>query len=160
MARMGRDHWLALGLSALMEAGPEAMTIEALTARAGKTRGSFYHHFPDRDGFVDGILDLWRRRAMTPSSWPNAAPSDPDLALERAARRMKEAGPIVAAVDAARLSRLREAQAAPKSPAAADYAELILSVFLGVLASPDINAVRARTLLDLTRDMIAAHWDE
>ncbi|MEX2520988.1 MAG: TetR/AcrR family transcriptional regulator [Paracoccaceae bacterium] len=160
MARLTKDDWLALGLTALAEVGAEALTIEGLTARAQKTRGSFYHHFDDREAFVVGVLEVWRRQTERLLSSPDATLGDLDLNLERAVRRVKGAGPIVAAVDAARLARLREAQADPESPAAADYAQIAYSVFLGVVAAPAIDAPRARALMRLTREMIAAHWNE
>ena len=48
-ARLGRDDWLALGLERLAAEGPRALRLENICAAAGRTRGSFYHHFRDHD---------------------------------------------------------------------------------------------------------------
>lgn len=61
MARFGKDDWLDLGLKALGEKGPDGLTIDALTARAGKTRGSFYHHFESMDVYRTALGQHWRR---------------------------------------------------------------------------------------------------
>lgn len=160
MARMAREDWLALGLASLAETGPAALTVEALTNRAGRTRGSFYHHFDDREDFVDGVLNLWRRQTADIAASPGATLADLDLALERGVRKMAGAGSVVGAVDAERVSRLRETHADPESPAATDYAQIAYAVFLGLLADPSVDAARTRALLRLTRDMIGAHWNE
>ncbi|MCC6695540.1 MAG: TetR/AcrR family transcriptional regulator [Candidatus Hydrogenedentes bacterium] len=56
-----RTAWLAAGLDLLDQSGPGGLTLEALTARVGLTKGSFYHHFGDRDGFVAALLQHWEQ---------------------------------------------------------------------------------------------------
>ncbi|WP_439499633.1 TetR/AcrR family transcriptional regulator [Bosea sp. (in: a-proteobacteria)] len=67
--RFALADWLALGLDALAEAGPAGLTIEALCRRAGKTKGSFYAHFPTIDAYLAALAGHWRetytRRLMT-----------------------------------------------------------------------------------------------
>jgi AcrR family transcriptional regulator len=58
--RFNRADWLALGLSALAEEGPPGLTIEALCRRAGKTKGSFYAHFPAIEAFLAALAGHWR----------------------------------------------------------------------------------------------------
>jgi AcrR family transcriptional regulator len=58
--RFARADWLDLGLEALAEAGPAGVTLEALCARAGKTRGSFYAHFASLPGFLAALAERWR----------------------------------------------------------------------------------------------------
>ena len=65
MARFAQADWLALGLQAVAEGGPQALTIDALTRRAGKTRGSFYAHFEDMAGFLAALAEHWRERYTT-----------------------------------------------------------------------------------------------
>ena len=60
-ARLTRSGWLQLGLSALAADGPDALTLEALCERANKTRGSFYHHFPSIDDYLEQMMLEWRR---------------------------------------------------------------------------------------------------
>ena len=59
--RLTFQAWLQLGLEALAEDGPEALTVEALCARAKRTRGSFYHHFPSIEYFIEHMLEAWRK---------------------------------------------------------------------------------------------------
>lgn len=58
--RFSRTDWLALGLAALAEDGPLGLTIEALCRRAGKTKGSFYAHFPALRAFLATLAEHWR----------------------------------------------------------------------------------------------------
>lgn len=58
--RFRRSDWLALGLAALAELGPSGLTIEALCRRAGKTKGSFYAHFPAIEAYLSALAGHWR----------------------------------------------------------------------------------------------------
>lgn len=60
--RFSRADWLELGLSALAEEGPRGITIDALCRRAGKTKGSFYAHFPDTATFSRLLAEHWREQ--------------------------------------------------------------------------------------------------
>ena len=44
----------------LSEEGPPALSLERLTEAAGRTKGSFYHHFQGRDGFLAALVAHWR----------------------------------------------------------------------------------------------------
>jgi AcrR family transcriptional regulator len=57
-----RERWLDEGLALLAEQGAAAVTIDALCARLGLTKGSFYHHFKGRAGFQTALLDHFERR--------------------------------------------------------------------------------------------------
>ncbi len=61
-ARLAREDWLALGLDRLAVEGPPALQLERICAAAGRTRGSFYHHFRDHADFLDALADHWRKR--------------------------------------------------------------------------------------------------
>ncbi|MFP4500753.1 MAG: TetR/AcrR family transcriptional regulator [Candidatus Hydrogenedentota bacterium] len=54
-----KQAWLDTGLALLEEQGPGGLTIDELTRRLGRTKGSYYHHFKSRDGFVDALLRHW-----------------------------------------------------------------------------------------------------
>jgi len=58
--RFRRNDWLALGLDALAEQGPAGLTIETLCRRAGKTKGSFYAHFPAIEAYLAALAGHWR----------------------------------------------------------------------------------------------------
>ncbi|MBX7248122.1 MAG: TetR/AcrR family transcriptional regulator [Caulobacteraceae bacterium] len=60
--RWTRDRWLSLGERRLKEAGPQALGLEAICEAAGRTRGSFYHHFPTTEAFVAALVARWRAR--------------------------------------------------------------------------------------------------
>jgi AcrR family transcriptional regulator len=76
--RFSRTDWLELGTRLLREHGPGALTIESLTATAKKTRGSFYHHFADRDVFLSELVSDWGRRVLHERAEAVASPDRPD----------------------------------------------------------------------------------
>jgi AcrR family transcriptional regulator len=47
------------------EAGLRALKVEALAARLGVTKGSFYWHFKGRSELLAGALSRWEHRATT-----------------------------------------------------------------------------------------------
>ncbi|MEP5730429.1 MAG: TetR/AcrR family transcriptional regulator [Sulfitobacter sp.] len=59
--RFRREDWLELGLNRLGEGGPEVLKIHDLCAAAGRTIGSFYHHFKDMDVFLNELGKYWRK---------------------------------------------------------------------------------------------------
>lgn len=90
---MDRDDWLVLGLERLAAAGPPALRLEDLCAAAGRTRGSFYHHFEDHAAFLDALAGHWRRRhaeALVDSP-AEAASSARPRAVRRLATRVDAA---------------------------------------------------------------------
>ena len=108
-SRFKREHWLDLGARLLTEEGPAALTIERLTTAAQRTRGSFYHHFGDRDAFLRALMGRWReqevdvaRQSSAPEreaqSWPGLmreSLGDADFRLEREIRRLAASEPLV-----------------------------------------------------------------
>lgn len=56
-----KESWIKAGHAILVEAGADGLTIEALTARLGLTKGSFYHHFKNYDGFKRAFLDAYEQ---------------------------------------------------------------------------------------------------
>lgn len=65
MSRFEQSHWIELGKTLLKTEGPAALTIERMTAYAGKTRGSFYHHFKSRDAFLEALIAAWQASSLT-----------------------------------------------------------------------------------------------
>ena len=59
MARLKREDWLEQGLMTLAEKGTDALTIDAMCQLMGVTKGSFYHHFQNRQAFLEAILTHW-----------------------------------------------------------------------------------------------------
>ena len=60
MKRFSQQDWLDAGVSALSEGGVGAVTIDALCRRVGKTKGSFYSHFPTMSDFIRQLGERWR----------------------------------------------------------------------------------------------------
>jgi AcrR family transcriptional regulator len=63
--RLGRSDWIYEAVRVLGEEGVEAVRVEPLAKRLGVTKGSFYHHFGDRDELLLAILDTWHERATS-----------------------------------------------------------------------------------------------
>ena len=55
--------WAEAALQLVAEAGLNALTIDALAARLGVTKGSFYWHFATRSALLAAALDRWEERA-------------------------------------------------------------------------------------------------
>jgi len=55
--------WAEAALQLIAEAGLNALTIDALAARLGVTKGSFYWHFATRSALLAAALDRWEERA-------------------------------------------------------------------------------------------------
>jgi AcrR family transcriptional regulator len=49
-------------MRAIVEGGVSAVQIEALASGVGATKGSFYHHFPNREALIVAALEEWERR--------------------------------------------------------------------------------------------------
>ena len=153
--RFSKAGWLELGMDLLRTKGAGAMTIEQLTAAAGKTRGSFYHHFADRDAFFADLMSHWRRHALEDRAAELAKDGSPaglreflraepfrmDHLLERALRQLGVAEPVVRRgldeVDRARvdglallIATLRPEVEDPRSEAFLQYAVVVGSQWL------------------------------
>ena len=61
--RLGREEWIEAGLLVLGERGVDAVRVEPLAKFLGVTKGSFYHHFSDRDELLVALLDGWYQQA-------------------------------------------------------------------------------------------------
>ena len=57
--RFDREAWLHAAMEALSREGHAGLRVEHLSNALGVTRGSFYHHFNNREEFVHAILDYW-----------------------------------------------------------------------------------------------------
>ena len=57
--------WAEAALHLIAEAGLGALTVEALAARLGVTKGSFYWHFKGRSELLAAALGRWEQRTTT-----------------------------------------------------------------------------------------------
>ena len=61
--RLTKSDWLAAGMKAMVDAGPELLKAEPLARRLGTTKGSFYWHFTDVPAFHAALLAVWEAQA-------------------------------------------------------------------------------------------------
>lgn len=58
-ARLSVADWVQAGFDVLAEDGVKALTIDRLCRRLGVTKGSFYWHFTDLQGYRQALIDTW-----------------------------------------------------------------------------------------------------
>lgn len=148
-SRVSRRDWVDVGIALLREEGSESITVEALCTRIGRTKGSFYHHFPDIDALGAALLEAWE--ATLTDAPLEAVRAEPDVRrrgarldalvqqldhrLDRAVRawalRNPRARLAVQRVDARRVGYLEELHRAAKHRAPRALAELEYAAFVG-----------------------------
>jgi AcrR family transcriptional regulator len=82
--------WAEAALQLIAESGLGALTVDALAARLGVTKGSFYWHFKGRSELLAAALGRWEQRATAEAITGLSAISDArqrlDLMLRTAAQ--------------------------------------------------------------------------
>src|SRR5947209_5179947 len=58
---LAASDWIAAAMDAIVKGGVATVAIEPLAVRLGATKGSFYHHFPNRDALIVAALEEWER---------------------------------------------------------------------------------------------------
>jgi AcrR family transcriptional regulator len=58
---LSASDWIAAAMRAIVEGGVASVAVEPLAVRLGATKGSFYHHFPNRDALIVAALEDWER---------------------------------------------------------------------------------------------------
>jgi AcrR family transcriptional regulator len=53
----GPNKWLDAAIKTLIQEGVDAVRVERLATRMGFSRGSFYHHYQDREALLRAVLD-------------------------------------------------------------------------------------------------------
>ena len=91
--RWTRDHWLSLGERRLKEAGPAALGLESLCEAAGRTKGSFYHHFASTEAFVEALVARWRARTTDQIGEVALASKNPETASKTLLRMTAQIDP-------------------------------------------------------------------
>ena len=54
-----KQHWLEFALKQLIRKGPDSLKIMPLCEARGVTKGSFYHHFKNRQDFIEQLMEHW-----------------------------------------------------------------------------------------------------
>lgn len=57
------ESWIDATTDVLVDLGIDNVRVDVLAGRLGVTRGSFYHHFRDREDLLRRVLQAWRERA-------------------------------------------------------------------------------------------------
>jgi AcrR family transcriptional regulator len=57
--RLSADDWIQAGFALLADGGPNALRIDRLCARLNVTKGSFYWHFTDMQGYRSALVEAW-----------------------------------------------------------------------------------------------------
>ena len=118
--RVARRDWIEAAYQELARAGERGVAINALAARLGVTKGSFYWHFKDRSELMRALLDRWaHERTDEFLALALGSTSDP---LERL-RRIQALGHEIAPIDRAMRSW---AQHAPEADEAVRHADRVL----------------------------------
>jgi AcrR family transcriptional regulator len=74
--------WAEAALQLIAEKGLRALTVGALSARLGVTKGSFYWHFRGRSALLAAALARWEQRATTETIRGLDAVAEPRRRLE------------------------------------------------------------------------------
>jgi AcrR family transcriptional regulator len=61
--RLTAQDWINFALRTLAHEGFDAMKADVLARKLGVSRGSFYWHFSDLDGFHARVIEHWRQLA-------------------------------------------------------------------------------------------------
>ncbi len=62
MKKLDKCAWYEEGFKILKASGAKKLTIENLTKSLHKTKGSFYHHFKNRDDYFEKLLRFWEKK--------------------------------------------------------------------------------------------------
>ncbi|MFK7931643.1 MAG: TetR/AcrR family transcriptional regulator [Myxococcota bacterium] len=177
MALVTRDDWCVAALLALGEGGTSAVRVEPLARTLGVTKGSFYHHFKNRDALFEAAMQLWRSRGTLDVIDAMKTHTDPrqklsallgasldDLAYLRAEAGLMAAAaanhpivaPVYAQVSAARLAYLHDVYCEigvtdPLGWARLAYAAYLGSVSLAAMQPPLLTVSEAPVYLQQIR---------
>ena len=161
--RFKKHDWIALGLNALSLHGADALTIDGLCEKAGKTKGSFYFHFNTIEEYLVSLTREWFDTYTTkitelnnPHSqrldFLNQLAARIDLKLEAGIRQLasrnEQVEEIAKEADDARinwLANLYESSGKYTKEDALALANIEIAAFTGFkLIKPDMKPIEAR----------------
>lgn len=59
---MTRESWVDAAMEVLVKDGDRAVTVDVLSSKLEITRGSFYHHFNNRQDLSKAMLEYWAEK--------------------------------------------------------------------------------------------------
>jgi AcrR family transcriptional regulator len=80
--KLDRADWLDAALDTLHEVGIEGVRVEKLARALDVTKGSFYHHFKNRDELLTAMVDRWRGMQEGILEWLKASTPDSRQRIE------------------------------------------------------------------------------
>ena len=81
-----RERVLAAALACATESGMDAVTIDAIRLRSGVSVGSLYHHFGDKQGLFEAVIDREIANVEAVITESLAEPGEPRELVERGIR--------------------------------------------------------------------------
>lgn len=75
--------WLEEGLKILEKKGPGMLSIDSLALSTGKTKGSFYHHFKNRDDYIQKLLEHYEKITTLELIYEAGESNDPMTGLKK-----------------------------------------------------------------------------
>ena len=63
MNKIEKSDWHVEGLRVLEKEGFQKITIDHLCALLKKTKGAFYHHFKNIDGYIEALMKYWTEKS-------------------------------------------------------------------------------------------------
>ncbi len=173
--RLSAADWIGAAMEAIVESGVRAVAVEPLAVRLGATKGSFYHHFPNRDALILAALEEWERsqteavierlelipdpgerlRAVLAAAFADRAGGMRDAALQASATHPL-VKPIVQRVTARRLRYFTEryVELGFSRPRARRRAVMLYLSYIGLFDSLRLG------LVELTDEELVAHAHE
>ncbi|WP_447752535.1 TetR/AcrR family transcriptional regulator [Sphingopyxis fribergensis] len=81
--------WIEAGQRMLVDEGIAGLKVDRLASRLGVSRGGFYHHFKDRDEFLDQLVAHWEATCrFLPEAPPPTRPAEAIAWFDRAITRL------------------------------------------------------------------------
>ena len=59
MKKVEKKQWFVIGLQIIENNGVAKITIDNLCNLLEITKGAFYHHFKNIDGYIDALMAFW-----------------------------------------------------------------------------------------------------
>lgn len=91
MTRLTQDDWLEAGLTILTHATVDSLTIDALCQHLKVTKGSFYHHFANRQHYLESLLSYWEDKFTAQFIAYSQQGQHPSEKIERLLQRIVDA---------------------------------------------------------------------
>lgn len=152
MKKVTKSNWLEEGFHILETEGYTKITVDNLCEQLQVTKGSFYHHFTNMDGYVAALMDYWSeantlsivrkidsvKEPKAKKKWLNKMVLDRSLKLEQIIRAWGYSNALVKKqvqkVDKIRLDCLIEIQVqeGKPRPIATDNAKFAYAALIGL----------------------------